>query len=528
MSKIFEQVKVVSDLQESKKPADHMMLVQRALKLTEEAGEISAEVLKLTGYKGSEDSQQDIINYLKEEVVDALICVLDIANHVKMTESEIEDIMTTKLNKWRTKHLKEDTSKLPLDSKKVREAIILGGGTFEPIRNHLALSAPAFGTTAKRLHELIPGSNLVLTKMVNPDSNLKSNEDVERYIDLLLKDMNVGTIILNVAFCDYRPEAIVTRKATLFGEQPILNYDFGFHSERLKTSEGNIELILSPADKVITKIRKERPDIFLVGFKTTTNKTSEEQFSIALKMMKSVKCNLVLANDTVTRNNMIITAEETIYGETKEREDVLKELAEMISMRSNLTYNESRYIGGYSFDMSLTPPNFRSVIKFLIDNGGFIENNGNGFTPGHFCWMDSENSFLSSQRKANHNEVFTYGLSKVEVKDGIFTVMGAKKASVGARSQWMILQENFGADCIIHTHNPLKEGSLIPITPQKPFQCGSLECGINTVSHMKSFGSIKAVYLEKHGANILFNSSNDPQEVIDFIKANIELGVKVK
>ena len=279
---------------------------------------------------------------------------------------------------------------------------------------------------------------------------------------------------------------------------------------------------------MIKKIRLKRPDIFLVGFKTTTNKTSEEQFLIGLKMMKSVKCNLVLANDTVTRNNMILTAEETIYGETTDRNAVLLELAEMIEMRSNLTYNPSNFINSESYPISDMPDNFQTVIQYLIENEGFIENNSNGFTPGHFCWKNSESSFFSSQRKANHNLVFTEGMSLVEVNEDKFTVKGKRKASVGARSQWLILSENPEYDCIIHTHNPLKEGSLIPITPQKPYQCGSLECGLNTVNHMGDFGNIKAVYLDKHGANILFKSDGNVKEVIEFINNNIELGIKVK
>jgi hypothetical protein len=397
----------------------------------------------------------------------------------------------------------------------MRRTIILGGGTFEPIRNHLSLCAPAFGNTAKILHGLIPDSELVLTKMADPNSDLVTNKDVENYIDTLLLNKNIGTIVLNVAFCDFE---------TL----PINGVENGFHSDRLKTENGDINVTLTPTGKVIAKIRKQRPDIFLIGFKTTTNKTSDEQFSITLKMMKSVKCNLVLANDTVTRNNMIITAEETIYGETTNRINVLNELAEMIIMRSNLTYNKSNFKEEPSVSMMDMPENFRTVIQFLINNGGFIENNGNGFTPGHFCWKDSYNSFYSSQRKANHNKVFEEGMSLVIVNDDIFYVFGERKASVGARSQWLILEENKGFDCIIHTHNPLKEGSLIPTTPQKPFQCGSLECGINTVSHMGDFGDIKAVYLEKHGANILFKSSDDPLKVIQFIVENIELWTKVK
>jgi phosphopantothenoylcysteine synthetase/decarboxylase len=151
----------------------------------------------------------------------------------------------------------------------MKKVVILGGGTFEPIRNHLALSAPAFGNTAIQIHKLIPGSELVLTKMADRDSNLKSNSDVEKYIDELLLDTNVGTIVLNVAFCDFK-------------SLPIDGIENGFHSDRLKTAEGNLTLELTPTDKVIAKIRQKRPDIFLIGFKTTTNKTSDEQFLIAL------------------------------------------------------------------------------------------------------------------------------------------------------------------------------------------------------------------------------------------------------
>ena len=401
-----------------------------------------------------------------------------------------------------------------------RKTVILGGGTFQPIRNHLSICAPAFGTTARRLHEFIPDSELHLTKMADSSSKLITNEDVELLVDLILDDESIGTLIFNIAFCDFKAKDF----------DGIKN---GFHADRLKTSEGDLNITLTPTEKIIAKVRKVRPDIFLIGFKTTTNKSSDEQFKIALKMMKSVKCNLVLANDTVTRNNMIITAEESIYGEGTDREYSLKELAEITIMRQDLTYNRTNFIKTESISIKNTPDSFRNVIKFLIDNGGFIENNGNGFTPGHFCYAppSKDCEFYSSQRKANHNKVFEEGMSVVKVKGDKFTVYGDRKASVGARSQFLALSTNFGDfDCIVHTHNPLKKESKIPIASQKPFQCGSLECGINTVTNMKLFNDnkIKAVYLDKHGANILFNSKNDSNGVIQFIKDNIKLGEKVK
>lgn len=397
-----------------------------------------------------------------------------------------------------------------------KRIIVLGGGTYQPIRNHLSLCATAFGNTAKTMSEKLNGE-LVLTKMADPTSKLVTNEDVSDYIDELLEDKNVGTIVLSVAFCDYK-------------SLPIDNIQPGFHSQRLKTDNGNITIELEPTEKIIGKIRRKRPDIFLVGFKTTTDENENDQFHIALKMMKKTKCNLVLANDTVTRNNMIITPEESIYGNTTDRENIINELSQIILMRNDLTYNYSNFINRKSYSVIETPINFQKVLKYVIDNGGYIENNGNGFTPGHFCFKLDNKSFLSSQRKANHNLVFEEGMSVVNVEDDIFNVIGERKASVGARSQYLCLIENKDMDSIIHTHNPLKKGSQVPITQQKPFQCGSLECGLNTVNHMKEFcdGRIKAVYLEKHGINLMFNSGNNPQEVIDFINSNIILGEKVK
>lgn len=401
--------------------------------------------------------------------------------------------------------------------------IILGGGTFNPISNHFAVSAPAFGKTAKEiyliLHEILEENKiskydieLVRTAMASENSSLKSNEDVEQYIDGLLMDNSVKGIILNIAFCDFEFES------------------GSFRGNRLETSNGSINLKLNPSKKIIDKIRKSRPDIFLVGFKATTNKTEEEQFMIGLKMMKRSKCNLVLANDVITKNNIIITPEESYYkGADETRDSALRELCRIMIHRMNGTFEYTNFIKTKDSSMRSTSMTFQKVIQFLIDTGGFIENNGNGFTPGHFCQKFGEEYFLSSQRFSNHNKVFENGLSKIHIDDNRYlTVEGSRKASVGARSQYTLLKNNPGYDCIIHTHNPLKNTSIINTRPQKYLQCGSLECGLNTLHGLQEYGELKAVYLDKHGVNILFKSSSDPDTIINFIKDNIELGVKVK
>ena len=397
-----------------------------------------------------------------------------------------------------------------------KRILVLGGGTFEPIANHLSLSAPAFGTIAKELAIRL-GGELVLTKMANPESTLLTSQDVWEYLEEQLKDESLGTIVLSVAFCDFE----------LYNE--IGSSDKAenrLHAERYHTSEGIKEIKIIPTEKIVDKLRRLRPDIFLVGFKTTTKKTEDEQFISGLKMMKRSKCNLVLANDVITRNNIIITPEESFY-KTSSREDAIEQLCEMIRTRQVGTYTRSRLFEGSNIPITDLPSTFTEVLGMVIKAGGFIINNGNGFTPGHFGYRSGSHSFISSQRKVNHNDVFEVGLSLVEIgDDDTFTVFGTKKASVGAKSQWLMYQENPDYDCIIHVHCPIKEGSQVLVVPQKPFQCGSLECGMNTVNNLVDYDGIKAVYLDKHGPNILFKSTQDPNMVMKFINDNFQLGIK--
>jgi hypothetical protein len=44
--------------------------------------------------------------------------------------------------------------------------------------------------------------------------------------------------------------------------------------------------------------------------------------------------------------------------------------------------------------------------------------------------------------------------------------------------------------------------------------------------HRQQFGNLKAVMLNNHGPNIVFNKNTDPQEVIDFIERNFDLSQK--
>jgi hypothetical protein len=416
---------------------------------------------------------------------------------------------------------------------------IIGGGTFSHVRNHMALAAPAFGGTANRLLDIIEehlqtlpdyrSSNLVysdrlelhLTKMADPSSTLVTNNDVEALLDKLIADPNTRVIVMSAALCDYDGEV-----EHYHGTPKVTS---GPHAKRLKTSEGRKIMFITPAQKLIGKIRKERKDIFVVGFKTTTDETSDNQYRIALDMLKRDSLNLVLANDTVTRNNMIVAPEETRYYETTDRNTVLEGLAQMILARSTNTFTRSTVVDGpaVAWQSPLIPDNLREVVDHCIAQGAYKP--FRGVTAGHFAVKIDDGTILTSKRKRNFNNLAEEGLVKVEYEGDEKVIAHGAKPSVGGQSQRVVFREHPEMDCIVHFHSPLKKGVFgFPTADQWPHECGSLQCGQNTSSHLKTMGNhaIMAVMLDSHGPNIVFSKTTPAADVIEFIDQHFDLSAK--
>lgn len=91
---------VISIIKKAAGLADKTELVKKALKLNEEAGELSAEVLKDCGYKDSDLSPDEIRSRIVEEAVDSLVMIVDILNDVNATDSEIIECAEAAVTKW--------------------------------------------------------------------------------------------------------------------------------------------------------------------------------------------------------------------------------------------------------------------------------------------------------------------------------------------------------------------------------------------------------------------------------------------
>tara|TARA_R110000851_G_scaffold84540_1_gene184193 strand:+ start:42 stop:845 length:804 start_codon:yes stop_codon:yes gene_type:complete len=202
---------------------------------------------------------------------------------------------------------------------------IFGGGTFGKIRNHLSLAAMAFGTTARKLKQHLPQAELVLTRMASESSKLIYNDDVKLKLQECLDDDKTSVIIMNCALCDFEGE--------------IDGVKSGSHATRLESRNSPFNMTLTVADKIINIIKEQRPDIMVVGFKTTTRNTEDTMIKKAIRMGVDV----VLANDTVTRKNILVCvdANRHCYTVSDEREVLLKEIATMCEEKQGLVIKET-------------------------------------------------------------------------------------------------------------------------------------------------------------------------------------------
>jgi hypothetical protein len=344
-------------------------------------------------------------------------------------------------------------------------------------------------------------------------SDLETNQDIDRLLTQLTSDPTTKIIFMNAALCDFEGSIMNGEEQTYSGKsQPRL------------TSDHNYELRLTPADKIIRRIREVRKDIFLVGFKTTAGKSPTEQYLAGLNLLKKSSCNLVLANDIHTRLNQVITPEQSRYHETTDRKMALRGLVEMTLLRSKLHFTRSQIVPGEAvrWDSDIVPDSLRTVVNHMIARGAYKP--FNNATVGHFAYKVDDTRFVTSRRKVDFNKLSEIGMVMVEAKDRDSVVAHGFKPSVGGMSQRIIFSAHPELDCIVHAHVPLRPGAGIPVRSQREFECGSHECGQNTSDGLENFDGIRAVMLDQHGPNVVFNRSMDPRKVIDFIEKNFDLG----
>lgn len=404
---------------------------------------------------------------------------------------------------------------------------IFGGGTIYRVRPHHGLCAEAYGTVARQIQDILLKfhgtiAKLHMTKMAGARKGMATNADVAKRVDELVADPNTKVIFMSAALCDFEGQ-VIQAGMTFQGHLPS-----GNDQPRLKTEHGEHMMRLTPAAKVVDRIRKTRKDIFLVAFKATAGDSAEEQYEAGLKLLNKASCNLVLANDTITRRNMVITPERARYHDTTDRDEAIRGLVDMAMLRSRLHFTRSTIVDGdpVPWDDSRVPGNLRVVVDHCVERGAYKTFLGS--TVGHFAVKLGDGKFLTSRRRTDFNRLYAVGLVLVEAEGDDRVLAYGSRPSVGGQSQRIIFAEHPDTDCIVHFHCPLKPGSQVPVRSQREFECGSHECGRNASTGLQKFdlGSeqhLYAVMLDQHGPNVVFNRNVGTDRLIQFIEENFDL-----
>lgn len=433
---------------------------------------------------------------------------------------------------------------------------VIAGGTFSDVAPHFALAAPAFGRVGRQLAEALPPAlaaagregaevRLLLTRMALGGAerdardeellaaaglaDLYSNADVAKLIDHLVAAPKTRALIVPAALCDFEPAAIA----------PSYGAEIGKASHPRLSSRGEHQLLLKPAAKVVRRVRAQRKDVFLALFKNTAGDDAPTLYAKGLALLKRCSANLVLANDSRTQLNMVITPEQARYHEGPDRGAAVRGFAEMIALRTGLRFTRSTIAAGepVAWQSAEIPESLRVVVDHCIRRGAYKPFLGS--TVGHFAARGNDGTILTSRRKTDFNDLARVGLVRIEPRGEDDVVAYGAKPSVGGQSQRIIFREHPEVDCIVHFHCPRRADSPVPVREQRPYECGSHECGRNTADGLAPFAAaaedgasegsgagvdvIKAVMLDRHGPNVAFPRGADPARVIDFIERNFDL-----
>lgn len=401
---------------------------------------------------------------------------------------------------------------------------VVGGGTLVHVRTHLALSAPAYGATAREIAGICRRSGmatrLTLTRMADPSSPYETNDDMAQLAAEIVKTPETRIVFWNPAICDFNGQ---------IGDVPSDR-----RAPRLKTGDGVQTMQMTPSEKIVSSIRATRKDIFLVAFKTTAGASEDEMYLAGLRLMKGSHINLVLVNDVVTRLNMVVCPEESRYHITTERVEAIEGLVDMALLRSRcrFTRSEVRDSEGVAWNSPLVSDGLRRVVEHCIERGAYraVSTDSHGaVTAGHFALRGPDGKIITSRRWSNFNHLEDTGMVLIETVGDDRVIAYGGKPSVGGQSQRIIFTEHPGLDQIVHFHCPLRNDApdRIPLRSQRPYECGSHECGKNTSDGLSQIeDGIWAVMLDNHGPNIVFRKDVDPAQVIALIERNFDLDRK--
>ncbi|MHA2423721.1 MAG: bifunctional phosphopantothenoylcysteine decarboxylase/phosphopantothenate--cysteine ligase CoaBC [Candidatus Thorarchaeota archaeon] len=158
-----------------------------------------------------------------------------------------------------------------------------------------------------------------------------------------------GAKTINVVTTDEMLDAVISEvgkdTVAFISSAAVLDYIPSETEEGKRPSGEGFSIALKPTPKIITKVRENHKDMFIVGFKVESGVTDDELESRAREKVDSGICDLVVANDAKregvafgTDTNQVIIVGPKKYAKTIElssKRDIARGIIDSIIERMN-------------------------------------------------------------------------------------------------------------------------------------------------------------------------------------------------
>ncbi|MCM8801167.1 MAG: phosphopantothenoylcysteine decarboxylase [Candidatus Omnitrophica bacterium] len=208
-------------------------------------------------------------------------------------------------------------------SLKHKRILITAGPTWVPVDTVRIISNIATGQTgillAKRLHRLGAKVSLILGPVETANLGKKIKvirfkffNELKKILFDELKNKDYDILIHSAAVSDYRPKIKYLSK--------------------IESGLKSLNLRLMPTEKIIDKIKKIKPSLYLVGFKFEPQKNTSFLLKRAVELLKRAKADLVVAN-TLDKNGdyrAYVINQDRVYGPISGKLNLVERLIKII------------------------------------------------------------------------------------------------------------------------------------------------------------------------------------------------------
>jgi len=213
-------------------------------------------------------------------------------------------------------------------SLKNKKVLITAGPTWVPIDKVRVISNIASAKTGILLAELARELRADVTLILGPvgEDYLGSSIKVKRfyYFDELhslvkkeLRENKYDIVIHSAAVSDFKTKKVF--------------------SEKIKSDSKNLTLDLESTIKIVDKIKKYSPRVFLVIFKLEFKLSKSKMIESARRTMRESGADLAVVNTFSNRYpyKALIIDRDKIFYETNSKEDLTKRLLRLVSLKIN-------------------------------------------------------------------------------------------------------------------------------------------------------------------------------------------------